>query len=167
MSQSVIVLSWDLLSFFFSPRKREERKKEKKKRGRKELTPTNRFFETCPHISRRWWLFIEIIHVLLLWKSYQGIESLRQHSSFRFFTFKRKSNIILLKEGLNERERKRVKLLIKTEEVSQREGRLTPGTPSPSSSLCLLPLFFTKCTSFHYFSCCFSSLSLSLSLSVS
>lgn len=72
-------------TFFLSSRFREERKKKKGgKRRRKKLTRTNRFFEdgeTCPHISRKWWLFIEIIHVLLLWKSYQGIESLRQHSS--------------------------------------------------------------------------------------
>lgn len=116
--------------YFFLSREKKERKR---RRGRKkEINASESILcgrgETYPHVSRRWWLFIEIIHVLLLWKSYQGIESLRQHSSC-FFTFKRKSNIILLKEGLNERERKRVKLLIKTEEVSQREGRLTPGTP--------------------------------------
>ena len=55
-----------------------------------------------------------------------------------------------------EKERRRVKLLIKTEEASQREGRLTPGTPSPLPSLCLIHRFSQSVRLFHYFSSCFS-----------
>ena len=54
------------------------------------------------------------------------------------------------------KERRRVKLLIKTEEASQREGRLTPGTPSPLPSLCLIRRFSQSIRLSHYFSSCFS-----------